>query len=128
MCRSPWLFSEQDKALFKGDLAYQERLYLEADTATEIVDHFSCTNLLWLRQAGKQQNSRGQDKYKRVQGEGRVTGALSTSITPPLICDSALGLPSQLLGQLSNQVTRLFLSRPWSIVPSPRLVCGPQLR
>lgn len=54
MCCSPWLFSEQDKALFKGDLAYQERLYLEADTATEIVDHFSCTNLLWLRQAGGQ--------------------------------------------------------------------------
>lgn len=51
---SPWLFSERDKALFKGDLAYQERLYLEADTATEIVDHFSCTNLLWLRQTGRQ--------------------------------------------------------------------------
>lgn len=55
---SPWLFSERDKALFKGDLAYQERLYLEADTATEIVDHFSCTNLLWLRQTGRQAGRR----------------------------------------------------------------------
>lgn len=128
---SPWLFSERDKALFKGDLAYQERLYLEADTATEIVDHFSCTNLLWLRQTGRQENSRGQGECERgcgcIQGEGRVTRALSTTITPPHIHDSALGLPSQLLGQLSNQVSRLFLRPPWSIVPSPRLVCGPQL-
>lgn len=53
MCCSPCFFSERDKALFKGDLAYQECLYLEADTATEIVDHFSCTNLLWLREAGR---------------------------------------------------------------------------
>ncbi len=128
MCCSPWLFSERDKALFKGDLAYQERLYLEADTATEIVDHFSCTNLLWLRQAGRQENSRGQgDRERCIQEEGRVTGARSTTITPPHIHGSALGLPSQLLGQLSNQVSRLFLRPPWSIVPSPRLVCGPQL-
>lgn len=56
-----------------------------------------------------------------------MTGALSTTITPPHIHGSALGLPSQLLGQLSNQVSRLFLRPPWSIVPSPRLVCGPQL-
>lgn len=56
-----------------------------------------------------------------------MTRALSTTITPPHIHDSALGLPSQLLGQLSNQVSRLFLRPPWSIVPSPRLVCGPQL-
>ncbi len=84
MCCSPWLFSERDKALFKGDLAYQERLYLEADTATEIVDHFSCTNLLWLRQAGRQENSRGQgDRERCIQEEGRVTGALSTTITLP---------------------------------------------
>lgn len=83
------------------------------------------------RQAGRQENSRGQGECERgcgcIQGEGRVTRALSTTITPPHIHDSALGLPSQLLGQLSNQVSRLFLRPPWSIVPSPRLVCGPQL-
>ncbi|CAM4726460.1 unnamed protein product [Leuciscus chuanchicus] len=82
-------------------------------------------------EAGRQENSRGQGECERgcgcIQGEGRVTRALSTTITPPYIHDSALGLPSQLLGQLSNQVSRLFLRPPWSIVPSPRLVCGPQL-
>lgn len=128
MCCSPWLLSERDKALFKGDLAYQGRLYLEVDTATEIVDNFSYTNLLWLRDAGRQENSRGKgDRERCIQEKGRVTGALSTTITPPHIHGSALGLPSQLLGQLSNQVSRLFLRPPWSIVPSPRLMCGPQL-
>ncbi len=128
MCCSPWLFSERDKALFKGDLAYRGCLYLEADTATEIVDNFSCTNLLWLRQAGRQENSRGQgDRKHCIQEKGRVKGALSTTITPPHIHGSALGLPSQLLSQLSNQVSRLFLRPPWSIVPFPRLMCGPQL-
>lgn len=79
------------------------------------------------RQAGRR-TAEGRAIAKRcIQEEGRATGALSTTITPPHIHGSALGLPSQLLGQLSNQVSRLFLRPPWSIVPSPRLVCGPQL-
>lgn len=102
-------------------------LYLEADAVAEIADHFSCTNLLWLEAGGRAVAGRANmmASWDRESMTAQREGVLST-ITP-LSSSTALGLPSQLLGQLSNQVSRLFLRRLWSIVPSSCFVCSPQL-
>ncbi|GAA6103117.1 uncharacterized [Tachysurus ichikawai] len=67
--------------------------YVEADTVAEIVAHFSCTDLLWLKDEGRRQSSGRQGEHDGIlePGEHDSTkgGAiiyhhtLSSCTTPP---------------------------------------------